>query len=71
MAECIPGTDIPKPTVKLVGEDGNAYSVLARVRKALRRAGASAEKVEEFLTEATKGDYDNVLATAMKWADVE
>ena len=24
--ECVPGTDIPKPTVQLVGEDENAFA---------------------------------------------
>jgi hypothetical protein len=28
-----------KPTVKLVGEDGNVFSILGRVKQALRRAG--------------------------------
>lgn len=60
-----------RPTVRLVGEDGNAYSIIGRVKEALRRAGYSKEQLLEFQREATSGDYDNVLATAMKWVDVE
>ncbi len=29
---------LSKPTVKLVGEDGNAFSIMGRVKKALMRA---------------------------------
>ena len=58
-----------KPVVKLVGEDGNAYAILARVNKALKRAGLNAE-AKEFMAEATKGDYDHLLQTAMKYVEV-
>ena len=61
----------PNVTVRLVGEDGNAYSILGRVQGALRRANAPKEKMEEFIKEATSGDYDNLLATCMKWVDCQ
>jgi hypothetical protein len=57
-------------TVKLVGEDGNAYSVLARVKKALERAGYG-DLAKEYLAEATKGDYSHLLATTAKYVEVE
>ncbi len=59
-----------KVKVKLVGEDGNAFAVLGKVRRALVRAGASKEELDAFMKEATSGDYNNLLATAMKWVDV-
>ena len=55
--------------VKLVGEDGNAFSILGRVQKALRQAGVSREEIPEFQNEATSGDYDHLLATVMEWVD--
>lgn len=61
----------PEITVKLVGEDGNAFSIIGRVQRALRRARVPAEEVEEFRNEAMSGDYSNVLATAMRWVEVE
>ena len=66
-------TDVKHPEikVKLVGEDGNAFAIIGRVRQALRRAKVSHEEIEEFTQEATSGDYDHVLQTAMKWVDVE
>lgn len=55
--------------VKLAGTDGNAFSILGKVSGALKRAGYKKE-AEEFLTEATKGDYDHLLATCAKYVVV-
>lgn len=60
----------PNVKVKLVGEDGNAFAILGRVSKAMQRAGCTPEQVNEFRTEATSGDYDKLLQTAMKYVDV-
>lgn len=59
-----------KPTVQLSGEDGNAFAIIARVRKALLRAGQK-DEATAFVKEATSGDYDHVLQTCMKYADCE
>ena len=63
-------TKYPEIKVKLTGEDGNAFSILGRVTKALRNASVSKEEREMFHAEATSGDYDHLLATAMRWVDV-
>ena len=60
-----------KPTVKLVGEDGNAFSIMGSVKKALRRAGADQEYIDKYLSEATLGDYDHLLVVSMEYVDVE
>jgi hypothetical protein len=60
----------PRPRVKLSGTDGNAFAILGRMRDALRKAGASREQVQAFLDEATVGDYDNLLATCGKYAEI-
>ena len=60
----------PHIEVNLVGEDGNAFFIIGRVRLALRRAGVDEEEIEAFTEEATSGDYDNVIRTAMKYVDV-
>ena len=60
----------PDIEVGLTGTDGNAFAIIGKVSKALRRAGVDAETREEFTEEATSGDYDHVLITAMKWVDV-
>jgi 3-oxoacyl-(acyl-carrier-protein) synthase len=61
---------LPKPKVKLSGTDGNAFAVLGAVRRELRRAGWTAEQISAFTAEATSGDYNRLLATCMKYADV-
>jgi len=56
--------------VKLVGEDGNAFAILGRVRRTMIRAGLR-EEAERFLAEASASDYDHLLATVQKYVDVE
>jgi hypothetical protein len=57
--------------VPLVGEDGNAFSILGRVKRIMRRAGLEDSEWEEFHKEATSGDYDNLLRTVMFWFAVD
>jgi hypothetical protein len=64
-------TKYPEITVPLVGEDGNAFSILGRVSRIMKRKGIYDEKWQEFHTEATAGDYDNLLVTVMKWFSVD
>jgi hypothetical protein len=56
-----------KVRVKLVGEDSNAYSILGRVSKALKRSDQS-EAADEYLARATDGDYNHLLAVTMEYA---
>lgn len=60
----------PEIEVKLVGRDGNAFAILGAVSKALKDGGVPEEEVQEFMTEATSGDYNHLLQTAIKWVDV-
>lgn len=57
----------PDIEVQLVGQDGNAFNIIGLVRVALRRNNVPTSEIDEFTKEATSGDYDNVLATCMKW----
>ena len=45
-------------TVELSGYDGNAFSIMSVVSKALKRAGASKEEQDLYFKEATAGDYN-------------
>ena len=60
----------PNVKVELVGQDGNAFVVLGLCERAARKAGLTKEQIDEFHTEATSGDYDHLLCTAMEWFDV-
>lgn len=61
----------PEIEVKLVGEDGNAFAILGRVKRELKRHGVSQQLQEAFMAEATSGDYNHLLATCMDWVTVE
>lgn len=61
------GVRYPDVNVNLVGLDGNAYAIMARVRGALRRAGVSSEEIKDYEAQAKSGDYDNLLAVTMEW----
>lgn len=61
----------PNITVQLTGEDGNAFSIIGRVRKAMRRHDVTEDELKKFSDEATAGDYVNLLQTCMKWVNVE
>ena len=64
------GCRYPNVSVKLVGEDGNAFSILGRVLKALRQEGVSDQERDTFRKEATNSDYDHLLQTCMRWVEV-
>jgi len=60
-----------KPTVQLIGEDANAFSVLGKVSKALRKNGADKEYIDKYKKEAMSGSYDNLLRVTMEYVEVE
>lgn len=61
----------PHITVELSGTDGNAFAIIGKVIRALKRAKVSAEEIEAFTEEATSGDYNNVLGTCFRWVEVQ
>lgn len=61
----------PDVTVRLVGNDGNAFAVLGAVKRALRVAGVPAGEIQEYLSEAMAGDYDDLLRVTMRTVVVE
>jgi hypothetical protein len=70
MSEYVPGTEISKPSVKLVGKDGNAFAILGAVHAALAKAGVPKEVQTKFMDEAMDGDYDHLLQVVMTYVDV-
>ena len=68
----MPTTEIrfPEVTVQLIGEDGNAISIVGRVRRALRKGGASDEDLSAYQAEALSGDYDHLLEVTQRWVTV-
>lgn len=62
-------------TVHLLGVDSNASMILGVMLKELKRAKRDGKctqgQIDEFQKEATAGDYNHLLATCMKWVDVQ
>ena len=60
----------PEIEVKLVGENGNAFVIMAIVQKAMRKAGLSKAEIDAYHAEAMSGDYDHLLLTTMRYVVV-
>lgn len=50
--------------------DGNAFAILAVVRRALIRAGQG-DKVKEMMDRATSGDYDHLLGVVQEYVEFD
>lgn len=59
-------SDRGKVEMRLVGEDGNAFAVLGRFRRAAHRAGWTPNEIRVVIEEATSGNYDHLLATILR-----
>ena len=60
----------PNITVKLVGEDGNAFFILGKCQRAMKEAKIPQEEVDNFIKEATSGNYDHLLSTCVNWFNI-
>lgn len=60
----------PNIEVELSGQDGNAFMILGRVQRIMRREGVPADEISAFVNEATDGDYSDLLATVAKWVSI-
>ena len=61
----------PQVRVRLAGEDGNAFAIIARVQRVMRHHSIPKEEVEAFRKEATSGNFDHLLQTVMQWVDTD
>ena len=52
----------------LVGVDGNAFSVMGYVRRALKETGLR-DLMEEYSNKAMSGDYNNLLSVSIEYLD--
>lgn len=72
------GPKYPECEVQLTGEDTNAVALIMPVYRALiqylTEGGMSRDEATKeagaFRDEATSGDYNNVLATCVRWVSV-
>lgn len=56
--------------VVLTGTDGNAFAILGKVRRAIQKSNHP-ELADAFMTDATSGDYDQLLVTCFRYVTVE
>jgi len=67
------GINVPEGTipasVALVGGDGNAFAIIGRVSRGLKKAGNPPEVVDAFEAQAMAGDYDHLLRVALAFTD--
>lgn len=54
---------LKKATLKLVGLDGNAFSLMAAFREQAMRESWTKQEIAEVIKECMSGDYDNLLCT--------
>ena len=52
----------------LVGQDGNAFSLMAYTSRALKNEGLG-NLVDEMHKEATSGDYDHLIVVCSDYVD--
>ena len=58
---------IDRPTLKLIGQDGNAFAILAAARGVMKRHGNRQEQIDRFMTEALSA---HLLRTCLRWFEV-
>mgnify|MGYP003302305530 CR=1 FL=1 len=58
-----------KKKYDLVGVDGNAFSVMGYVQRAMRESGFSKKEIDKYFAEATSGNYDNLLCVSVEMID--
>ena len=65
----MPEPKYPHVKLNLLGEDGNAFAIMGRLRGALRSAKVPNSEIKEVIEECTRGDYNHLLRTVMLTVD--
>ena len=60
-----------KPTVKLLGEDGNIFNLMGIAKREMRRQGFETQADEMIAKIKECKNYNLALATIMEYCDVE
>jgi hypothetical protein len=60
-----------KPTVKLIGEDGNAFNIIGICKRAAMKAKWSDEKWKAVQDELMSGNYNNLLRVASEHFNIK
>lgn len=60
-----------QPHVQLVGKDGNAFTIMRRVREAMRKVGWTKAEIAEATDSMMSSDYDHLLIVACELCEVD
>ena len=63
--------DRKKPEIQLTGTDGNAFSIMGKVRDAMREVGWTKAEIAEATDEMMSGDYEHLIRTACEYCEVD
>lgn len=58
-----------KKGYSLIGVDGNAFSIMGYVRRAMKETGFTKDEIEAYTKDATSGDYDHLLVVSIDMID--
>lgn len=59
---------VKKVKLKMVGLDGNAFSIMGAFRTQAKREGWTTEEVDEVLSEAKSGDYSTLVSVIASYS---
>jgi hypothetical protein len=55
-----------KVKMKLIGLDGNAFSLMGAFRQNAKKQGWNKEEIDKVIKECMSGDYNHLLVTLME-----
>ena len=58
-------------TFNRYGPTGNAWYILGAASRALAKAGATPEQVQEYNKDAMSSDYEHLISVTEQWVTVE
>ena len=64
----IKDTGYKKVSVELIGQDGDAFAIMGRVIRAMKKADIPKEIRNEYRREAMSGDYSHLIYTTLQYA---
>ena len=65
-----PSAPLTDAVVQLIGKDSNAFAILGYVRRCILSSNHP-ELADDFMREATAGDYNHLLITCMRYVTIK
>ena len=65
-----PQAPLTDAVVQIIGKDSNAFAILGYVRRCILSSNRP-ELADDFMREATAGDYNHLLITCMRYVNIK